>query len=167
MSKHAEIAMDKAMSVAKLGRGLSKKDKYGNPYYKFWTKESCPEEHRQIVKVTVDADAEKVGVKSGVWNYDKIRKHSVERLQEIPYFVKFGAQLKFCISEKEAQLCKRDARRRPKGTYGAIWVKGSDRDGYYRAVTPEWKQERIAEQGIASPEAYHDLQRKALLSSGK
>lgn len=143
------------------GRGLSKKDRFGNPYYSYWTKESCPEEHRQIVHVTADAAADKVGVKSGPWTYDQIRKHSLERLREIPFYVKFGAQINFSISEKEMRLCELDAKRTPKGHYNAIWVEGSDRDGYYRAVTPGWKQERIALDGFCSPEVYHDAQRAA------
>ncbi len=41
---------------------------------------------------------------------------------------------------------------------------GRDRDGYYRAVTPHWKQERIEHDGHSSPEVYHDLQRAAVMA---
>lgn len=166
MRKHATLR--KALSIAKpradgsTGRGLTKKDRYGNPYYSFWTRECCPEEHRQIVRVTVDGAAEQVGIKSGIWDYAQIRRYSLERLNEIPFYVKFGAQLKFCISAKEKRLCELDVKRRPRGTFSADWVEGSDRDGYYRAVTPGWKQERLALEGIASPEVYHDMQRAAV-----
>jgi len=146
------------------GYGLSKKDRYGNAYYSYWTKDVCPEEHRQIVYVSVDAAAEKAGVCSGAFTYDQLRKHSLDRLREIPFYVKFGAQLKFCISAHELHLCQQNEKRRPKGTYGAVWVEGSDRDGYYRAVTPHWKQERIEHDGHSSPEVYHDLQRAAVMA---
>lgn len=146
------------------GYGLSKRDRFGNAYYTYWTKEFCPEEHRQIVFVKVDAAAEKLGVTSGAWTYDRIRKHSLERMREIPHYVKFGAQLKFCVAEGEARLCDLNPKRTPKGIYGADWVEGSDRDGYYRAVTPTWKQERIASDGYSSPEVYHDLKRAAVMA---
>ena len=68
------------------------------------------------------------------------------------------------VSESEARLCQLNEKRKPKGTYGAEWVEGSDRDGYYRAVTPNWKQERIESDGYSSPEVYHDLQRAAVMA---
>ena len=156
----------KKTASAGSGSGLSKKDVDGKPYYSYWTKECCPAEHRQIVYVKVDATANALGsrVSSGAWTYDRIRKHSLERLREIPYYVKFGAQLKFSITESEERRCKLDEKRKPKGTYGADWVEGSDRDGYYRAVMPEWKQERIDADGHSSPEVYHDLQYAAVMA---
>ncbi len=45
------------------------RDRYGNPYYSYWKKGCCPEE-QQIVYVSVDAAAEKVGVMSLAWTYD-------------------------------------------------------------------------------------------------
>ena len=57
-----------------------------------------------------------------------------------------------------------DPKRTPKGIFGADWVEGSDRDGYYRAVTPSWKQERIDADGHSSPEVYHDLKRAAAMA---
>ena len=146
------------------GNGLSKRDRSGNSYYSYWTRECCPEEHRQIVYVNVDATAEKLGIRAGAWTYDRIRKHSVERMREIPHYVKFGSQLKLSVSEHEARLCDLDPKRTPKGIFGADWVEGSDRDGYYRAVTPSWKQERIEADGHSSPEVYHDLQRAAVMA---
>ena len=101
------------------GYGLSKRDRFGNAYYTYWTRECCPEEHRQIVFVKVDAAAEKLDVTSGAWTYDQIRKHSLERMREIPHYVKFGAQLKFCVAEGEARLCDLNPKRTPKGIYGA------------------------------------------------
>jgi hypothetical protein len=92
-AKAASIARPKS---AFSGSGLSKKDGLGKLYYSYWTKECCPVEHRQIVYVKVDATADALGsrVSSGAWTYERIRKHSLERLGEIPYYVKFGAQLR-------------------------------------------------------------------------
>ncbi len=106
--------------------------RFGNPYYSYWKKGCCPEEQRQIVYVSVDAAAEKVGVCSGAWTYDEIRKHSLERLSEFPFYVKFGAQLKFCVSESEVRLCQLNEKRKPKRIYCADWIEGSDRDGLPR-----------------------------------
>lgn len=164
IKKKAASAVKSERADGSTGYGLSKLDRYGKPYYTYWKKNCCPEEHRQIVDVTVSAEAEKLGIMSGAWTYDKIRTHSLERLREIPFYVKFGAQLKFCVSESEARLCQLNEKRKPKGTYGAEWVEGSDRDGYYRAVTPNWKQERIESDGYSSPEVYHDLQRAAVMA---
>lgn len=146
------------------GYGLSKRDRFGNPYYSYWTKECCPVEHRQIVFVNVDAAAEKLGVRSGVWTYDWIRKHSLARMREIPHYVQFGAQLKFAVAEGEERLCDLNPKRKPKGTYWPEWVDGSDRDGYFRSITPGWQQERIEADGYASPEVYHDVQRAAAMA---
>ena len=104
------------------GYGLSKRDRFGNPYYSYWTKECCPVEHRQIVFVNVDAAAEKLGVRSGVWTYDWIRKHSLARMREIPHYVQFGAHLKFAVAEGEERLCDLNPKRKPKGTYWPEWL---------------------------------------------
>ena len=48
------------------GYGLSKRDRYGNAYYSYWTKDFCPEEHRQIVYVSVDAAASVRGLGSTI-----------------------------------------------------------------------------------------------------
>ena len=109
----------------------------------------------------MDAAAEKLGVRSGVWTYDWIRKHSLARMREIPHYVQFGAHLKFAVAEG---LCDLNPKRKPKGTYWPEWVDGSDRDGYFRSITPGWQQERIEADGYASPEVYHDVQRAAAMA---
>jgi hypothetical protein len=161
IKKKTASAVKSERADGSTGNGLSKRDRFGNTYYRYWTKECCPEEHRQIVFVNVDATAASLGITSGAWTYDRIRKHSLERLRAIPHYVQFGSQLKFSVSESEARLCDLDPKRTPKGIYGADWVEGSDRDGYYRSVTPGWKQERIE---ASSPEVYHDLQRAAVMA---
>ncbi len=56
---------------------------------------------------------------SGARTYDQIRSHSLERIREIPYYTRFGAQLKFkfVISDHEKLLCANNARRVPTGAY--------------------------------------------------
>jgi hypothetical protein len=98
----------------------------------------------------------------GAWRYDQIRRLSLERIREIPYFTLFGAQLKFVISAHEKRLCANNAKRVPKGAYLTEWIEGSDSDGCYCAVMQEWKQERIHKN--LSPEAYFDLQMAAAMA---
>jgi hypothetical protein len=86
-------------------------------------------------------------------------KAQPQRIREIPYYTRFCAQLKFMISEHEKRLCANNAKRMPKGAYSPKWIEGSDREGYYRVVMQEWKQERIYPD--LSPEAYFDLQMAA------
>ena len=141
------------------GSGLfGKKDLYGNPFYKFWKKGDCPPEHRQIVFVKVDAAAEKLGLQSGAWSFQKMRQHSITRLNQIPHYVKFGAELSLFIPkwQRDHDVAK--------GHFGAVWKEGSDRSGYYNAVTPDWQHENLHASGYASPEAYHDVQRAAEMS---
>ena len=137
------------------GNGLNKKDIHGNPFYKYWKKGDCPSEYRQIVHVEADATAEKLGLHSGSWTFARMRKHSITRLNEIPFYCKFGAEMTLFIPkwQRENDVAK--------GHFGAVWPEGSDRTGYYNAVTPEWRQESLRADGFSSPEVYHDVQRAA------
>ena len=138
------------------GNGLQKRNHLGELYYRFWTADYHPAEYKMLVHVTVDSAAENMGVEAGTWTYDKIRKHSLERMREIPHYCNFGAQLHFTVPEEQQKLEIK------KGIFTARWVDGSDRAGYYSATLPSWKQETC---GISSAELYHDMQQAAYLAT--